>query len=159
LRKMIFTIGTSTRGIEEFLRLLKQYNINNVVDVRSFPSSKFPHFCQKELKDFLAKNNITYMYLGKELGGFRRGGYEKHMQTYLFGEGLNRLEQIAQTSNTAFMCAEKFPWRCHRRFISFALQGKGWDVVHIIDTDRIWQPKKRVKTSIKSKGSNALKLF
>ncbi len=157
--KRSYTIGTSTREIKEFLQLLSQYNIKNLIDVRSFPRSRMPHFCQKELKSFLVDNGVNYTYLGKELGGFRKGGYEKHMQTPLFKEGIDKLEHIAQISNTAYMCAEKFPWRCHRRFISIALQEKGWEVIHIIDSERIWQPNKPAKRNIKSKEPNTPKLF
>jgi uncharacterized protein (DUF488 family) len=159
LRKRIFTIGTSTREIKEFLQLLSKYNIKNLADVRSFPSSRMPHFCQKELKSFLLDNGVNYTYLGKELGGFRQGGYKKHMQTHLFKEGIDKLEHIANSGNTAYMCAEKFPWRCHRRFISIALQEKGWEVIHIIDSKKIWQPKKPARRNIKSAEPNTPKLF
>jgi len=130
------------RGIEAFLQLLRQYHIKNLADVRSFPTSRLPHFCQKELESFLSETGIRYIYLGKELGGYRHSGYEKHMQTDAFKQGLEKLEGIAVPSSSAIMCAEKFPWRCHRRFISFALQELGWEVVHIIDSERTWQPKK-----------------
>lgn len=147
MSKKIYTIGSSLREMEEFIQLLRQYDIQNLVDVRSFPSSKLPHFCQKELQDSLTEAGMRYIYLGKELGGFRQGGYEKYMQTVAFNEGLEKLEEVAKSGNSAIMCAERFPWRCHRRFISLALQEREWEVVHIIDSERIWQPKKPRKES------------
>jgi len=51
------------------------------------------------------------------------------------------MEQIGKESTTAFICAERFPWKCHRRFIASSLEEKGWQVMHIIEKDRIWRPK------------------
>ena len=150
--KRIYTIGSSLRGIEEFLQLLQQYRIESLIDVRSFPSSRLPHFCQEELEASLSASDIKYIYLGKELGGFRSGGYERHMQTDIFKQGLDKLEPIALSGCCAIMCAERFPWRCHRRFISLALQERGWQVIHIIDSERIWQPKTPYKRIEKQGG-------
>lgn len=64
------------------------------------------------------------MYLGDELGGYRKGGYEAYLLTKEFLEGLKKLERL--------------PWRCHRRFIGNALKNSGWKVIHIIEKDRRW---------------------
>jgi len=138
--KEIYTIGTSTRSLEEFIEILKNYKIKIAVDVRSFPKSKrFPYFNKDELSKSLELHGIKYVYLGKELGGFRRGGYEKHMETDEFKKGIEILENLAQKEKTVFFCCEKLYFKCHRRFISLALLQKGWKVYHIIDKNRIYE--------------------
>jgi len=138
----IFTLGTSNRTFKEFLEILEKYQIKVVVDVRHFPTSKlFPHFKKENLKKLLEKEKIKYFHLEK-LGGYREGGYEKYMETKDFKEGLEKLMEIAKREKTAIVCAEKFPWKCHRAFISQALEKKGFKVIHIIDKERIWEPKK-----------------
>jgi uncharacterized protein (DUF488 family) len=72
---IIYTLGTSTHSKEEFLELLKYYHIETVVDVRSFPQSRFEHFTKKNLMSMLKEVGINYIHLGKQLGGFRKGGY------------------------------------------------------------------------------------
>ncbi len=138
---VIYTVGSSTRTREEFLRLLHQFGIRKVVDVRRFPTSRFQHFRQENLAKSLQDAGIDYVYLGKELGGYRRGGYQSHLSTSSFREGLERLETEARDKPTAVLCAERFPWKCHRRFIGVELARRGWKVVHIIDENRTWEPK------------------
>lgn len=131
--KEIFTVGTGTRTIDEFIEILKFYRIENVVDVRRFPTSKrFPHFKRENLEKILEERGFRYFYMGDLLGGFREGGYEKYLLTQEFLNGLNRLIEIAEKGTTLFFCAETLPWRCHRRFIARELQKHGWDVRHII---------------------------
>jgi len=142
--RIVYTVGSSNRKAEEFLNLLKIYGIKVLVDVRSFPTSKFEHFKRGILEEILLEKGIEYFYLGEELGGYRKGGYEKHMVTEKFQSGLVELLRIAGLKQTAIMCAERFPWKCHRRFISQELEKKGWSVVHIIDEKRIWEPKSNV---------------
>ena len=137
----IYSVGTSTRPIEEFMRILEAYNIEVAADVRRFPRSRFPHFQQVQLAHLLREGGIDYVYLGKELGGYRRGGYESYMSTPSYVEGLERLQQIAKRRTTVFFCAERFPWRCHRRFIGASLSEKRWEVIHIIEEGKIWHPK------------------
>ncbi len=136
-----YSLGTSTRTTKEFVGILQTYNIAVAVDVRSFPQSRFPHFHQAELGRLLSENGIEYVYLGRELGGYRRGGYESYTGTSSYNHGLERLEEIAGCKTTAFFCAERLPWRCHRRFIGTSLQERGWEVVHIIEEGRIWRPR------------------
>jgi uncharacterized protein (DUF488 family) len=139
---LIYTLGTSTRTKEEFLELLACYHIETVVDMRSFPQSRFEHFTRGNLVEILEEEGIDYVYLGKELGGFRTGGYRSYAKGIQYQEGVSHLERIGKESITAFMCAERFPWRCHRRFIASSLEERGWQVIHIIDKDRIWRPKR-----------------
>jgi len=136
----IYSLGTSLRSAEEFLQLLKCYKIEAIIDVRRFPVSRLLHFNREPLMELLTGHGIHYHYLGRELGGYRKGGYEAYTKSKDFTEGLGRLESIAQRSMAAFMCAELLPWRCHRRFIGQSLTARGWEVIHIIDKDRVWQP-------------------
>jgi uncharacterized protein (DUF488 family) len=138
---IIYTLGTSTHSKEEFLELLNYYHIETVVDVRSFPQSRFEHFKKENLARILKEDGINYVYLGKQLGGFRKGGYLSYTKSIPYKEGISNLEQIGKESITAFICAERFPWKCHRRFIASTLEEGGWYVEHIIEKDRIWRPK------------------
>ncbi len=81
LEKIIYSLGTSNRNLEECVKLLKSYAVEMVADVRSFPTSKFQHFKRENLLQSLAEQGFGYYYLGKELGGYRQGGYEAYTQT------------------------------------------------------------------------------
>jgi uncharacterized protein (DUF488 family) len=139
--RLIFTLGTSTRSIEEFLGILQARGIARVCDVRSFPGSRrYPHFSREPLAASLREMGVDFAWLGDMLGGYRKGGYEAHTRTADFEEGLAELERLASETPTAIICAEVLPWRCHRRFIARALEERGWKVVHIIDASRDWEP-------------------
>jgi len=128
----VWTIGHSNRPIKAFMELLSEHNIQVLVDVRSFPTSKIEHFKREEMMRWLPEQSIEYVWLGKELGGYRRGGYKAHMKTKLFKEGVKRLLEIAALKRTCIMCMEPNPKYCHRRFISGHLERKGVKVTHII---------------------------
>ncbi|MEM1537116.1 MAG: DUF488 domain-containing protein [Candidatus Bathyarchaeia archaeon] len=128
----IWTIGHSNRSINTFLELLKEHKIQVLVDVRSFPTSKSEHFKRENMEKWLPENGIEYLWLGKELGGYRKGGYEKHMRTKIFREGVKNLLEIAAQKRTCIMCMEVNPKYCHRRFIAAHLERKGVKVIHII---------------------------
>jgi uncharacterized protein (DUF488 family) len=134
----IYSVGTSTRTLEEFMALLKAYAIEIAADVRSFPRSRFPHFQGETLARFLKEDGIQYCYLGRELGGYRRGGYEAYVGTPPYQDGLVRLEEVAKEGTAVFFCAERFPWFCHRRFIGASLSARGWEVSHIIERGKVW---------------------
>jgi uncharacterized protein (DUF488 family) len=138
----IYTVGTSTRSAEEFTRLLTSRDVAVVVDVRRFPSSRFEHFSSENFSRFLRHAYIDYVHMGEELGGYRRGGYQAFITSSEFSEGIDKLIQIASRSMVALVCAERFPWRCHRRFIGAELEKQGWQVIHIIDQERDWQSKR-----------------
>lgn len=143
MKKIIYTIGTSTRRLRDFIEALKYYQIERVTDVRHFPtSSRFPHFKRERLMRFMPRNRIDYLWLGDKLGGYRPGGYEAYMKTREFQEGLRELEMLATEKPTAFFCAEKLFWRCHRRFIADALIRRGWEVWHIIEKGRVMKGRK-----------------
>jgi uncharacterized protein (DUF488 family) len=148
MNKTLFTIGHSTHTIKEFLLILKTYGISLLVDVRHYPGSRYcPQFGQKELIHSLNKAGIEYKHL-VGLGGRRKmikgslvnagwrspqfRGYADYMQTKEFKDNLSELMLIAKEKNTAIMCAEVLPWRCHRSLISDALLKNGfivWDII------------------------------
>ncbi len=138
--RKVYTVGHSNRSLKEFLNVLKYYEVAVVIDVRRFPTSrKFPHFRREVLQTELPKHAIGYVWLGKELGGYREGGYLKYMNTEEFSQGFNKLTRIIELVKrgyVAIMCMEKFWFRCHRRFIANALAGHGYEVIHIIDTGK-----------------------
>ena len=74
--RLVYTLGTSTRSPQEFIDLLSSHGVEVVVDVRKFPSSRFEHFHRGKLASLLSESGIDYVYMGEELGGYRRGGYQ-----------------------------------------------------------------------------------
>ncbi len=138
--KEIYTLGTDLRGEEDFIEILMAYNIQALIDVRSYPKSKITAFCREKFEELLKKEGIDYYFLGKELGGFRKGGYKAYTLTEKFREGIEILETIAIKKCSIIICAEKFPWKCHRRWIALELQKRGWKVLHIIEKGKIWSP-------------------
>jgi uncharacterized protein (DUF488 family) len=127
----VYTVGTSTRSLEEFLSLLEKHGIKKIIDVRRFPTSKFEHF----KKENLEKLRLGYVHI-PELGGYR-GDYRKYMETGEFKRGLRKLLRLVRQETCAIVCAELLYFRCHRRFISDALVQRGIEVVHIIDEERV----------------------
>jgi len=129
----IWTIGHSNRSIVTFLALLREHEIQVLADIRSFPTSKIEHFKRKLMEKWLPEHAIEYIWLGHELGGYRRSGYKKHMRTKLFREGMKHLLETANIKRTCIMCMEINPKYCHRGFISAYLERKGGKVMHIIE--------------------------
>jgi len=144
--KMIYTIGHSTRTIEQFLALLTAHGIQEVVDVRTVPKSRHnPQFSQDHLSAALKEAYIKYTHI-KKLGGLRRPakdspntgwqntsfrGFADYMASDEFQHGLQELQAHAEKNTVAIMCAESVPWRCHRSLIADALTTQGWQVLHI----------------------------
>lgn len=147
----LWTIGHSTRTIEELLALLQAHGIRMVADVRRFPASRrYPHFNQPALQQSLAESGIGYAHL-EAVGGRRESrpdspnlgwrnaafrGYADYMQTGPFWQGLAQLMDLATGQRTALMCAEAVPWRCHRLLLSDALSSRGWTVRHILTAEK-----------------------
>jgi uncharacterized protein (DUF488 family) len=143
----IWTIGHSTRSLEEFLELLASQNIRALADVRRFPGSRrLPHFNLEILSTSLAKSNLEYVHF-PELGGRRRAradssntawrneafrGYADFMITDEFRNGIERLLKLARENRTVIMCAEALWWQCHRSLIADYLKAAGHEVVHIL---------------------------
>lgn len=134
--RTIYTIGHSTRSIDEFIALLTHYGVTRLVDIRSVPGSRHnPQYGQATFKESLEDRGFGYTYL-KKLGGWRRGpsgpknagwrnasfrSYADYMQTSTFHEGLDELLLLAKSESVAIMCAEAVPWRCHRSLVGDAL--------------------------------------
>ncbi|MEM3783464.1 MAG: DUF488 domain-containing protein [Candidatus Bathyarchaeia archaeon] len=131
-KAVVWTIGHSNRSKDVFLEMLKEHEIQALVDVRSFPTSKVEHFKRESMEKWLSEHGIAYAWLGKELGGYRKGGYKRHMRTKVFREGIKKLLEIASQKRTCIMCLEPNPKYCHRRFIATHLERKGVKVTHII---------------------------
>ena len=147
IQVQIFTIGHSTRSFEAFAQLLQGHGIEQLVDVRSYPTSrKFPHFSQENLSRALEKIGIQYHHL-KALGGFRKSklknspnvgwkspgfrAYADYTMTEEFHMALDTLGEMASEAPTTIMCAEEDPNRCHRQLISDAVVGlRNISVVH-----------------------------
>lgn len=140
----LFTIGHSTHTQEYFLGLLKQHNIDYVLDVRSSPFSKFASWFNKDaIEDYLKKNNIVYCPMGKFFGArptdrtlYCAEGYldfEKTRASELFKKGLdNVMLGLASGHNIALMCTEKDPFDCHRTImVSRGFELNGVSVQHI----------------------------
>lgn len=143
----IFTIGHSTRPIDDFIDLLKDHSITQLVDVRTIPKSRHnPQFGQNQLTQSLKNAGIKYKYI-KDLGGLRPAvkdsvndawhnksfrNYADYMQTDEFAEGIKALIKLSENRVTAIMCAEAVPWRCHRSLISDALVVRKIPVYEII---------------------------
>src|SRR6185295_4736699 len=117
----IWTVGHSTRSAKEFDEILMAHEIEALVDVRSFPSSRrHPHFNQPELSSHLDSIGLVYLHL-PDLGGRRRPSptskntawqnssfraYADHMESQEFRKGIEALLEVAKTKRAAIMCAE-----------------------------------------------------
>ena len=154
--RTLYTLGHSTRSMEDFLALLREYAIACLVDVRRFPGSRrHPHFAGGALAAALGAAGIEYAHEA-DLGGYRKStgadspntawrsasfrAYADYLDTDQFRSALQRLigrvgkgAREAGARATAIMCAEAVPWRCHRQLISDALVARGLEVLHILE--------------------------
>lgn len=156
----IWTIGHSTRTQNEVFDLLFGNDIDLLVDVRSYPSSKHcPQWGRAEILSALP-SWLSYRWSGATLGGKRKAlplaesingglrnasfrGYADYMQTSEFQTGLAGLVALAETRRVAIMCAEAVWWRCHRSMIADALVARGEDVFHIMSSKTVTPHKLR----------------
>ncbi|HKZ57018.1 MAG TPA: DUF488 domain-containing protein [Thermodesulfovibrionales bacterium] len=139
--KRIYTLGTDRRTEEDFIEILLAYNIQTLIDVRRFPKGKIPIFRRENLEALLSQEGLEYYFLGTELGGFRKGGYIAYILTDDFRKGIDLLESLAVKKKSVIICAERFPWKCHRKWIARELRKRGWEIEHIIDKGKVWIPK------------------
>jgi uncharacterized protein (DUF488 family) len=146
-QRTLFTVGHSTRGWPEFVALLKGWEIEELVDVRTVPRSRaFPWFDAQRMERALRKSAISYVHLAA-LGGFRRPrkdsvnagwqnarfrGYADYMQTVEFEDGLRELNERRKARRVCVMCSEAVWWRCHRRMIADAEVARGIPVKHVM---------------------------
>ena len=144
---LVFTIGHSTRSLEELVALLRKFEVKRLVDVRTVPRSRHnPQFNRDALAKSLHNRRLNYRHI-KALGGLRHArpnspnaawrnksfrGYADYMQTPEFAAGLEQLMELAQEKPVAIMCAEAVPWRCHRSLIADALIVRGYEVRDIM---------------------------
>ena len=146
-RQVTFTIGHSTRPIQEFIGLLEENGIERLIDIRTIPKSRHnPQFNTESLARSLCKAKIDYVHL-KELGGLRRArrdspntgwrnasfrGFADYMQTPEFESGIDEAIKLASAKISTLMCAEAVPWRCHRSLVADALVIRGIEVLEIV---------------------------
>jgi uncharacterized protein (DUF488 family) len=152
--KEILTVGHSNHEERRFTDLLGAAGVELIADVRANPRSRYPQFNRSALAASLEGAGIGYVHLGAELGGRREPaagspndgwqqpwfrGYADHMGSPEFAAGLARLEQLADRTRTAVMCAEADWHHCHRRLIADVLLTHGWRVLHLDGDGRTWE--------------------
>ena len=143
----LYTVGHSTRTLDELVSALKAHGIETLVDIRAFPMSRrLPHFNRDSLEGSLPERGIRYLWM-KALGGYRKAtrkdsphtalrnasfrNYADYTLTPEFEHAAAELLQLANTSRTAYMCAERVYFRCHRMIVSDWLAVHGHEVLHI----------------------------
>jgi uncharacterized protein (DUF488 family) len=143
----MMTIGHSNRPVDELIAMLQAHGVNLLVDVRTVPKSRYnPQFNTGNLSAPLLRAGIGYLHM-PGLGGLRKArkdsintgwrndsfrGYADYMQTVEFTDALAALLHAGEGRQTAVMCAEAVPWRCHRSMIADALTARGVSVEHIL---------------------------
>jgi len=153
--KVIYTIGYSNRGFNEFVDLLRKHGVDVLIDVRRYPYSRLVWFSRDSLNRLLSYGIKYYSF--PELGALGIAKHVKPIQninctssptyrsyiTYMLTD-LNAKSRIKEVINmvdsclsVCLMCCERFPWRCHRRFLSDYLKALKYDVIHIIDSGNI----------------------
>lgn len=143
----LYTIGHSTRPLEDLLETLQAHGIQTLVDIRAFPMSRrLPQFNRESLEKSLPAGGIRYVWMGS-LGGYRKKiredsphiglrnasfrNYADYMLTGEFENAMAELIALAEGSRTAYMCAERVYFRCHRMLVSDWLVGHGHEVMHV----------------------------
>jgi uncharacterized protein (DUF488 family) len=143
----LYTIGHSTRTLEEFHAALRAHSIQVLVDIRSYPASRrLPHFSRESLEQALPQAGIQYVWM-KDLGGRRRRiredspnvalrnqsfrNYADYMLTTDFDNAIRELLKLAAVARAAYMCAEGVYFRCHRMLVSDWLVSHGHEVMHV----------------------------
>jgi uncharacterized protein (DUF488 family) len=145
----IFTIGHSTRPLDDFIALLAAHRVEQLMDIRSIPRSRrHPHFSTDVLSASLRDAAIVYRH-SSGLGGMRKPrrdsrntawrvegfrGYADYMETEAFRTAIGELIAFASAAPTVIMCAEAVWWRCHRQLVADALVARGIEVRHITST-------------------------
>jgi uncharacterized protein (DUF488 family) len=146
----VYTVGHSTRSLDELVETLKAHSIQTLVDIRAFPMSRrLPQFNRESLEKSLPAAGIRYVWM-KALGGYRKKSredspniglrnasfrnYADYMSTAEFENAMAELVELAEGSCTAYMCAERVYFRCHRMLISDWLTAHGHEVLHIDGT-------------------------
>jgi uncharacterized protein (DUF488 family) len=146
----LYTIGHSTRTLEELVAVLHAHSIKRLVDIRAFPMSRrLPHFNRESLESALPPRGIEYVWM-KALGGYRKKSrddspnvglrnasfrnYADYMLSSEFQNAAAELVKLAERSPTGYMCAERVYFHCHRMLVSDYLVAHGHEVFHIDGT-------------------------
>ena len=146
----LFTIGHSTRTLDDLIEVLHAHSIQTLVDIRAFPMSRrLPHFNRESLEKSLAEAGIRYLWM-KELGGRRKKSlddspnialrndsfrnYADYMLTPAFESAISDVIKLGEHLRTAYMCAERVYFHCHRMMVSDWLVAHGHEVLHIDDS-------------------------
>ena len=146
----LYTIGHSTRSLDELIAVLRAHQINTLVDIRAFPMSRrLPQFNRDSLAEALPAAGIRYVWM-KALGGYRKKileesphialrndsfrNYADYMLTPEFVGAMKELISLAEENHTAYMCAERVYFHCHRMLVSDWLVAQGHEVLHIDGT-------------------------
>ena len=148
----VYTVGHSTRSIEQLVELLRAHEVTRLIDIRTVPKSRHnPQFNLEEMPAALEPYGIAYEHQSA-LGGLRHArkdsintawenasfrGYADYMQTEEFAAALEDLVGTSQAETVAIMCAEAVPWRCHRRMVADALVARGLEVLHIYTATKV----------------------
>ncbi len=153
MSERVFTIGHGNKSFGEFIRILKHYEIDIVVDIRSFPGSRrHAHFSGAYLERELPSSGMSYQWC-RPLGGFRKKGlgdrspnlalksdgfrnYADYMLSKSFEENVALLLKIVQKERTCLLCAETLPFRCHRWILSDYITAHGTEVIHLLDAGK-----------------------
>jgi uncharacterized protein (DUF488 family) len=161
----VFTIGHSAHSRKYFLALLRTANVTAVADVRTSPYSRlYPHFNRDDLREELRSDGISYVFLGRELGGRpteRRfycegvADYEKMAEASEFSKGLKRVIEGAKKYRIALMCSERDPLDCHRcLLVGRALAQRGVRVSHILDNGKLTSQEEIEESLLELSGRN-----
>jgi len=144
---LLYTIGHSTRPLADLVEALQAHTIQTLVDIRAFPMSRrLPQFNREALENSLPAVGIRYVWM-QAVGGYRKQivedspnlglrnasfrNYADYMLTPEFNRAMGELVSLAETSRTAYMCAERMYFRCHRMLVSDWLMAHGHEVMHI----------------------------
>jgi uncharacterized protein (DUF488 family) len=156
----LYTIGHSTRSLEDLISALKHHSIETLIDIRAFPASRrLPYFSREPLEMALPAAGIRYVWM-KALGGYRKKtlddspntglrnasfrNYADYMLTPEFHAAVGELIGLGEESRTAYMCAERMWFQCHRMLVSDWLVAHGHQVLHI-DGEGVPKPHKLTK--------------
>jgi uncharacterized protein (DUF488 family) len=150
-----YTIGHGTRGISEFVELLRSVEVTLVADVRTVPRSRTnPQYNRDSLPPSLEAYGIRYEHIAP-LGGLRGRepsvpadvnafwqndsfhNYADYAMSDRFRAGLSHLREFGREARCAIMCAETLWWRCHRRIITDYLLAADETVFHVLGAEKI----------------------
>ena len=168
----VYTIGHSNQDLDALIRLLKNEHIELLIDVRTYPISRFaPHFNRSNLERALPDRSIHYRFAGKQLGGRPDGEefydseghvlYSRVAEADFFRDGIEQLERVLPKYRTAIMCSEENPVNCHRRLlIGRVLLERGITLFHIRATGDLQEEAPATRQMLHaSVGQAALPLF